>query len=138
MKDKYIKYIEYIVNDIEKPFFINMIDHYGLKQDEMNMVLSKVYDQPVTIEDNYVYDDQGNQIYYEDSDGYWEKYKYNTNGNEIYRENSNGYWFKREFDTNGNKIYYENSNGSWVKREYDTNGNLLYYENSDGVIGDNR
>ena len=117
MNKKYIKYIEYIVNDIEKPYFTNMKDHYGLKQDEMNMVLSKVYDQPVTIEDNYVYDDQGNQIYYEYSDGYW---------------------VKREYDNNGKEIYYENSNGYWEKYEYDNNGKVIYFENSTGVIEDNR
>ena len=34
-----------------------------------------------------------------------------SNGNQIYFENSNGYWYKREFDSNGNQIYYENSKG---------------------------
>jgi hypothetical protein len=35
----------------------------------------------------------------------------NENGNEIYYENSDGYWIKKEFDLNGKEIYYENSNG---------------------------
>lgn len=35
----------------------------------------------------------------------------NENGNIIYYEGSNGYWEKREFDLNGNRIYYEDSNG---------------------------
>jgi hypothetical protein len=35
---------------------------------------------------------------------------YDSNGNEIYYEASNGFWVKREFDSNGNKIYYETSN----------------------------
>ena len=33
------------------------------------------------------------------------------NGNQIYYENSNGYWVKREYDSSGNEIYYENSEG---------------------------
>jgi len=33
------------------------------------------------------------------------------NGNQTYFENSNGYWFKREFDSNGKEIYFENSDG---------------------------
>jgi hypothetical protein len=34
------------------------------------------------------------------------------NNNEIYFENSNGYWWKQEFDENNNQIYYENLNGT--------------------------
>jgi hypothetical protein len=34
-----------------------------------------------------------------------------NNGNEIYYENSDGYWKKREYDDKGNRIYYENSDG---------------------------
>jgi hypothetical protein len=60
------------------------------------------------------------------------------NNNEIYRENSNGYWIKREFDKNNNLIYFENSNGYWDKQEYDENNNRIYYENSNGTIRDNR
>jgi hypothetical protein len=39
-------------------------------------------------------------------------YLYDSNGNIIYFENSNGYWWKREYDVNGNQIYFENSNGT--------------------------
>jgi len=117
MSKKYKKYIEYVVNDIEAPFFINMKDNYGLKDNEMELVLPKLYDQPVSIEGNRVYD---------------------TNGNEIYYENSNGYWVKKEYDTNGNMIYSETSDGFWVKKEYDNQGNLIYTETSDGYIEDNR
>jgi hypothetical protein len=34
------------------------------------------------------------------------------NGNQIYYENSNGYWSKREWDSQGNEIYYESSHGT--------------------------
>ena len=117
MNKKYIKYIDYIVSDIEKPYLINMRDNYGLKDNECVLVLSKVFNQPVTIKDNSVYD---------------------TNGKVIYQENSNGYWAKWEYDNQGKIIYYETSNGNWYKYEYDTNGNEIYFEDSDGYIEDNR
>ena len=39
----------------------------------------------------YLYDSNGNQIYCEDSNGYWSKREYDTNGNLIYRKDSTGY-----------------------------------------------
>ena len=117
MNKKYEKYIDYIVNDIEAPYFINMKDNYGLKDDECVLVLSKIFNQPVRIKGISVY---------------------NTNGNEIYYENSNGYWYKNEYDNQGNHIYSEDSNGYWYKKEYNTNGNRIYYEDSYGYIEDNR
>lgn len=61
-----------------------------------------------------------------------------SNGNMIYWENSDGLWNKREYDSNRNRIYWENSDGLWVKREYDSNGNEIYIEDSNGKIRDNR
>jgi hypothetical protein len=86
----------------------------------------------------YLYDSNRNRIYFEDSEGYWNKSEYNSNGNEIYHESSTGYWSKYECDANGNQIYYENSEGYWNKSEFDTDGNKIYYEDSDGVIEGNR
>ena len=60
------------------------------------------------------------------------------NNNEIYWEDSDGYWIKREYDANNNRIYVEIATGYWWKREYDENTNLIYYENSNGTIEDNR
>jgi ribosomal protein L20A (L18A) len=93
----------------------------------------KIKDFPFTIKN-----ENGNEIYYECSDGYWIKREYISNGNEIYCENSNGAWIKREFDLNGKEIYYENSKGSWIKREFDLNGNRIYYEDSNRIVNDNR
>ena len=59
-------------------------------------------------------------------------------GKTIYFENSNGYWEKREYDAKGNLIYTENSYGYWFKKEYDDNGYTIYYEDSKGKITDNR
>ena len=83
-------------------------------------------------------DKNGNEIYYEYSDGWWAKREFDSNGKQIYFENSDGYWSKREYDSSGNPIYWENSRGFWEKREYDSNGNKVYFENSDGVVIDNR
>ena len=138
MNKKYERYINYIVSDIEAPYFINMRDSYGLSPDEYNLVLSKLFNQPVSIEGKRVYNTNGKQIYFERNDGFWVKSVYDTNGNNIYTETSYGFWVKEEYDTNGNKIYYENIDGYWIKREYDANGNIIYYENSDGNIEDNR
>ena len=113
MNKKYERYINYI----EAPYFINMKDNYGLSEKEYSLVLSKIYNQPVTIKGNNVYDNQGNITYFEDS---------------------NGFWVKWEYDTNGDNIYYEDSNGIWEKKEYDDHGNIIYYEDSDGVIDDRR
>ena len=35
----------------------------------------------------------------------------NKKGEEIYYENSNGYWVRKEFDSNGRMTYFENSDG---------------------------
>ena len=35
-----------------------------------------------------------------------------SNSNQIYYEDSYGYWYKKEYDSNGNQIYYESSNGT--------------------------
>lgn len=51
-----------------------------------------------------------------------------SNDNEIYYEDSTGYWSKSEYDSKGNKIYYETSNGYFRKSEYDSNGNEIYSE----------
>ena len=116
MNKKYERYIEYIVNDIEPPY-LKSLEPYGLKQEEIDLVLGIVFNQPVTIKGNWVY---------------------NTDDNRIYGEDSDGYWYKNEFDQYGNNIYYENSDGYWYKEEFDQYGNRVYYEDSDGNIIDNR
>jgi hypothetical protein len=83
-------------------------------------------------------DKNNNEIYYENSNGYWWKQEFDKNNNRIYREDSSGYWYKQEFDSKNNEIYYENSSGYWVKREFDSNNNETYHENSFGTIKDKR
>ena len=60
------------------------------------------------------------------------------NNNQIYHEDSSGYWYKSEYDSNSNQIYYENSDGYWRKSEYDSNSNKTYSEDSNERITDNR
>ena len=82
------------------------------------------------------YNDQGNVIYKEYSDGGTRQF--DNSGNLIYARYANGDWVKKEYDENGKVIYYENSKGYWAKREYDDNGHLVYLENSDGIVDDDR
>ena len=88
MKDKYKEWISYIANDIELPY-LKSLEAYGLKKDEMDLVLSKLFNEPV--------------IYIKPMHGV-----YNKNKKRIYHEDSSGYWEKREYeyDNNSNKIYY--------------------------------
>ena len=60
------------------------------------------------------------------------------NSNEIYYENSDGFWCKSEYDDQGNVIRYENLDGFWSKWERDDQGNEIYYEDSNGEIIDKR
>jgi len=38
-------------------------------------------------------------------------YLYESDGNRLYYENASGFWRKREYDSDGNQIYFEDSNG---------------------------
>ena len=90
MNNKYKKYIEYIVNDIELPY-IKSLEPYGLKDEEMDLVLSKVFNQTVIFIVNRVFDIDNNEIYAENRSGYWVKKKYNEQGHQIYYEDADGY-----------------------------------------------
>jgi hypothetical protein len=136
--DKQIKiYLDKIIKLIKNdyPLFKNLKD-YGfydqLSNEEMNYVLSNIFQQTVKKYINNIINENGNRIYFEHSDGYWVKYEYDKNGNEIYYEDSDGYWIKREYDERGKEIYKEFSDGKWEKREYDENGNKIYFENYNG------
>ena len=83
-------------------------------------------------------DADGNEIYYETSNGRWSKNEYDAHGEVIRYENSTGLWYKSEYDGNGNLIRYETSDGYWCKREYDAHGKEIRYENSNGTVIDNR
>ena len=85
------KIIEFMKNDY--PLFKNLKD-YGLYEqlsgDELNYVLSGIFGEPVKVNVLGIFNQYGNNIYSEHSDGYWRKWEYNDNGNIIYFENSDG------------------------------------------------
>jgi hypothetical protein len=99
--DKQIKiYLDKIIKVMKNDFpLIKNLKDYGfydqLSNEELNYVLSGIFGEPVEYyEGGNIYDENGNIIYYEDTNGYWEKREYDDNGNEIYFENSDGYWRK--------------------------------------------
>ena len=102
------------------------------------MILTIAQKNGVTEFPYEIKDNNGNTIYFEDSDGNWYKQEYDSKDNLIYYEDSNGYWWKSEYDSFGNEIYSETSNGYWWKRQFDSNGNRIYYKDSIGYISDNR
>ena len=93
----------------------------------------KIKDFPFAIKDK-----NGNVIYWEKSNGYWEKNEYDLHDNLIGFEDSTGYWGKSEFNVDDKEIYYENYKGYSRKYEYDANGNVIYCEKSGVVILDKR
>ena len=138
-------YLDKIIKVIKNDFpLFNNLKLYGfydqLSNDEMDYVLSGVFEQPVKVK-GYghnsiglgIFNQNGNTIYLEDTDSYWVKYEYDENGRNIYYETYNGYWRKSEYDENNNIIYYKSSKGYWEKSKYDENGNIIYYENSNGI-----
>ena len=102
------------------------------------MTIAKILKHDFTKGCLYLYDSNGNRMYYENSIGFWYKREYDSGGKVVYYEDSGGYWRKGEYDSNGNEIYCENSEGYWSKHEYASNGNEIYYENSNGTIKDGR
>ena len=89
-----------------------MEEQYGLRHEEFEMVLSKLYGQPVVWGDNSESRMSG-----------WstptENYIKDKLGRVIYKESNNGttiFWVKREYDDNDNEIYYENSYGDIIDK----------------------
>ena len=142
MNEKYKRYIEYIADNIDKPYSRNM-DAYGLSDDEKKLVLSKIYDDIISIRitngNNLsleVLGDYGSRLYYE-TPNVWYKNTFDEKGNTIYQENHTGWWCKNEFNEDGKAIYSENSDGFWVKREFD-GSRMVYAEYSTGDVMDRR
>lgn len=94
----------------------------------------------VKVEDDWaiVYDEKGNEVYCENSNGGRYKKEYDEKGKVIHYKNSDGDWSKKEYNDKGNIIYYEDSNGYWFTKEFDEDGSEIYYENSNGKIIDKR
>ena len=89
-------YIDKIIEVMKKDYpLIKNLKDYGfyeqLSRDELDYVFSEIFEQPVKKYINNILNENGNKIYFENSNGYWIKYEYDKNGNEIYWEDSNGY-----------------------------------------------
>tara|TARA_Y100000389_G_scaffold178413_1_gene191593 strand:+ start:256 stop:612 length:357 start_codon:yes stop_codon:yes gene_type:complete len=112
MNKKYERYINFVVDDLQPPYYENMRDIYGLRPDEYELVLSKVFNEPIKIiNDDTVVKKGGITLYREKVNGFWVKKEYNADNQITYREYYDGYWERWEYDVNGNKIYYENEEG---------------------------
>jgi len=91
MKEHILKYIELSpdrgYNDLVKIFGLSIEEL--LKLLDINNYNIEYYN----IEYYYIqiYDNNGNEIYFEDSDGGWCKWEYDANGKLIYKEDSEGY-----------------------------------------------
>ena len=59
----------------------------------------------------FEYTEYGQITYRQYLDGSWQRWEYNENGNEIYFINSHGYWEKRKYE-NGVRVYLEDSDGN--------------------------
>ena len=136
-EDKKEQFINKVLSILDTPYF-KSLNSIGIDDENIQkLIFSKLYNDNVTIEygvdEINIYNSNGNLIYYENSDGKWDKWEYDPNGNQTYFEKSNGFWYKIEYDTNGNEIYVVNSTGNWYKKEYDQYGNEIFYENSSDI-----
>ncbi len=67
----------------------------------------------------------------------WRKEEYDNIGNIVYREYSDGSWIKIDYVFGHKEKYREYSNGEWIKYEYDNDGNFQYRETSWSGIDNN-
>ena len=134
--DKHYSILDKISDYVELPYFKSMEGLTIYDEDDQEYIMKKILGN-IYIKRYYIYDERGNKIYWELSDGEWLRSEYDDRGNRIYWEDSSGKWRKWEYDDKGKLIYYETS-GYWEKREYDNRGKLIYYEDSDGYIDDRR
>ena len=51
--------------------------------------------------------------------------KFDENGNKIYYKDSDGYEYWSEYNTNGNEIHFKDNYGDEEWFEYDSNGNMI-------------
>lgn len=79
----------------------------------------------------YHYDEAGNCVLEEFSEGGWRKNGYDKNGNWISSEYDHGYTVKYVYNDYDKLIYQEDNNGNWTKYNYDKKGNLISEESSD-------
>jgi YD repeat-containing protein len=150
--DRHYRILDKISEHVQLPYFKSMEGLTIYEKDDQEYIMRKILGDDMRIEGGYIYDDKGNMIYIEYSDGWWKRNKYDDNGNMIYEERSDGWWKRYKYDDKGKRIYWEDSDGDWEKWEYgnnliysetsngdsfvweyDENGNEIYFQNSDGL-----
>ena len=105
--DKYL--IDKIIDVLEEPYF-KSLDNIGIDDKELIQdIFNTLYNNQVNIQyDKYlIIISDGLKEYYEYYDGFWLKREHNQNN--LYIENSYGYWEKKVYDENGSIVYYQNS-----------------------------
>ena len=97
-------YYNKIIDILDKPYLKNLEsmgidkDHYNeiFKRIYNETVTINIGEISNGInEERYISSESGKTLYYEISNGGWYIFEYDENVNQIYGENSNGYWFKR-------------------------------------------
>ena len=78
------------------------------------------------------YDENMNQIYFEDKHGNWVKYIWDERGNKLYYENNGGGWDKHVYDDLDRQIRIDSSNGSWISIKFGVDNELIFYEDHYG------
>ena len=64
-------YYDKIISLIEPPYFKNL-ESMGIDRDHYNVIFERIYNEKITIlGDKSILDDNGNRIYYENSNGNW-------------------------------------------------------------------
>ena len=95
--DKHYRILDKISDHVQLPYFDSMVGLTIYDVDDQLYIMKKILGNDIYIRGNVIYDHRVN----------------NENGNEIYFENSNGFWEKREYNDNGKiMLYYEDSHGN--------------------------
>jgi hypothetical protein len=121
LEDRQEALLKYAIKNVEKPYYYNLKNAFGLKENEIYRVLTMIsggippeIDRGVVI----LLDEYGQDWY-----------------NEI---TETGEWEVNEYGGNAEITYYEDSSGKWYRVEYDYMDNPVYKENQDGVVFDRR
>ena len=112
--DRHYRRLDIISEHIQLPYFDSMEGLTIDEKDDQEYIMKKILGYNVKIKGKYIYDDKGNNIYYEHSNGSWEYWGFDARGKMIYREVSGGYWEKWEYGYGwypGTLIYYEDITG---------------------------
>ena len=99
---------------IKAPYFKNL-KKFAADDKEIEMIFKKLFGEGIrVVNDTYnhsygIFNNEGNQVYFENSIGFWNIWEYDERGNLVYEGNSYGWWGKKEYDEVNNLIYKENS-----------------------------